>query len=74
MQHFFKSSVYLCCGTFVPLAQGLKPVQKLRTRAERAGAESWVPNSHTQEQTLAVLYPHRELKARAQKENHCHFP
>ena len=34
MQNFFKSNMYLCWMTFVPFAQLLKSLQKLKTKTE----------------------------------------
>lgn len=59
MQHFFKSNTYLCWMTFVPFAQGLKPVQQLRTKTESSSEQSpVVPNSHTQTESRGCAFTH----------------
>lgn len=45
--HFFKSDMYLCWMKFVSSVQGLKPVQKLKTKTESSNEQCpGVPNSH----------------------------
>lgn len=59
MQHFSTSNMHLCWMTFVPFAQGLKPVQKLRSRTESSSEQCpGVPDSHTRTATRGGAFTH----------------